>query len=83
MREPHPPQYAHAYPFVNNLGGTSWLNLWSPFVNTGTEQRFSLVRHGFVGGSGAGLQTVAQYEFQLSWELYAGSWWLFPCGLGV
>jgi hypothetical protein len=51
-------KYAHAYQFVNNHGGDSWLNLWSPAINQGASQIFSLSQHWYVGGSGASLQTV-------------------------
>ncbi len=38
-------KYAHAYQSVNNHGGNSWLNLWSPAINTSTGQIFSLAQH--------------------------------------
>lgn len=47
--------YAHAYQFVNNYGGDSWLNLWNPSV---AASQFSLSQQWYVGGSGSGLQTV-------------------------
>ncbi len=47
--------YAHAYQAVNNYGGDSWLNLWNPTVAT---NQMSLSQQWYVGGSGAGLQTV-------------------------
>jgi neprosin-like protein len=64
-------KYAHAYQFVNNLGGDSWVNLWSPGINTGAGQIFSLSQHWYVGGSGAGLQTVE------------GGWQVFPSKYGT
>jgi len=64
-------KYAHAYQFVNNTGGNSWLNLWSPSVNTGTGQIFSLAQHWYVGGSGSALQTVE------------GGWQVYPTKYGT
>ncbi len=54
--------YAHAYQNVNNYGGDSWLNLWSPTVAT---NRMSLSQQWYVGGSGAGRQTV-----EGGWQAY-------------
>lgn len=48
-------KYAHAYQTVNNWGGNSGLNLWSPSVGSG---QFSLTQQWYVGGSGSSLQTV-------------------------
>ena len=59
--------YAYAYQSVNNNGGNSWLNLWSPSVGTG--QIFSLAQHWYVGGSGSGLQTV-----EGGWQNYPGKY---------
>jgi len=47
--------YAHKYAFtqqnVNNLGGNSNLNLWSPYVNTGVGgEMLSLSQEWYVGG---------------------------------
>jgi hypothetical protein len=53
---------------VNNWGGNSVLNLWSPPVNTGAGEDFSLTQHWYVGGSGKtlpGLQTV-----EVGWQNY-------------
>ncbi len=61
-RDTVPHRYAHAYQFVNNNGGSSWLNLWLPVP---TPSNFSLVQHWYTGGSGAGLQTV-----EGGWQVY-------------
>jgi len=53
---------------VNNWGGNSTLNLWSPYVDTSKGEIFSLTQHWYVGGSGTslpGLQTV-----ELGWQNY-------------
>jgi hypothetical protein len=53
---------------VNNWGGNSVLNVWSPYVNTGQGEIFSLTQHWYVGGSGKslpGLQTV-----EVGWQNY-------------
>jgi hypothetical protein len=57
-----PHRYAHAYQFVNNNGGSSWLNLWCP---TPTPHNFSLSQHWYTGGNGSGLQTV-----EAGWQVY-------------
>jgi kumamolisin len=57
-----PHRYAHAYEFVNNNGGSSWLNLWTPIPTT---DNFSLMQHWYTGGSGTGLQTV-----EGGWQVY-------------
>lgn len=45
-------RYAHAYQFVTNYGGNSWLNLWNPSGD------FSISQQWYVGGSGDNRQTV-------------------------
>lgn len=49
-------RYAHAYQFVNNLGGHSYLNVWDPSI--AANEVFSLSQHWYSGGSGSGLQTA-------------------------
>ncbi|MGC2110092.1 MAG: neprosin family prolyl endopeptidase [Candidatus Korobacteraceae bacterium] len=51
-------KYAYTIQNVNNLGGNSALNLWSPFVNLNLRQIFSLSQQWYSGGAGANLQTV-------------------------
>ena len=58
-------KYAHAYQSVKNYGGNSWLNLWSPAVNTGIGEVFSLSQQWYTGGSGKNLQTV-----EGGWQVY-------------
>jgi hypothetical protein len=58
-------KYAHAYQVVKNYGGNSWLNLWSPSVNTAAGQVFSLSQHWYAGGSGKNTQTV-----EGGWQVY-------------
>jgi hypothetical protein len=60
--------YAHAYQFVNNYGGESWLNLWNPTTST---NQFSLSQQWYVGGSGSGLQTIE------------GGWQVYPAHYGT
>jgi hypothetical protein len=57
-------KYAHAYEVVDNLGGSSLLNLWMPPINTGATQVFSLAQHWYTGGNP--VQTVE------------GGWQAFP-----
>jgi hypothetical protein len=44
--------HAHASQVVDNYGGNSWLDLWSP------KGDFSISQHWYVGGQGCNLQTV-------------------------
>ncbi len=50
---------------VNNLGGNSNLNIWSPYVSTALGEVFSLSQEWYVGGSGSGLQTE-----EVGWIVY-------------
>jgi hypothetical protein len=56
-------RYAHAYQFVDNAGGSSFLNIWDPQIVS--DQVFSLCQHWYVAGSGAGLQTA-----ECGWQVY-------------
>ncbi len=58
-------KYSYTYQFVNNLGGNSNLNLWSPYVNTALGEIFSLSQEWYIGGSGAGTQTE-----EVGWVVY-------------
>jgi hypothetical protein len=58
-------KYSYTYSWVNNLGGNAALNLWSPYVNTGLGEVFSLSQEWYVGGSGYGLQTA-----EVGWQNY-------------
>jgi len=51
-------KYAYTVQFVNNYGGSSALNLWSPNVNTRAGQIFSLSQQWYAAGDGNNLQTV-------------------------
>jgi len=58
-------KYSYAYQWVNNLGGNSNLNIWSPYVNTSLGEVFSLSQEWYVGGSGSGTQTE-----EVGWVVY-------------
>jgi Neprosin len=58
-------KYSITYQYVNNLGGSSTLNIWSPYVNTSAGEIFSLSQEWYVGGSGVGLQTE-----EVGWVVY-------------
>ncbi len=64
-------KYAHAAQTVSNRGGSSWLSLWSPPVDGGTSQIFSLSQNWYYGGRGDALQTVE------------GGWQVFPLKYGT
>jgi hypothetical protein len=51
-------KYSTMYRYINNIGGNSNLNLWSPYVNTGLGEIFSLSQEWYIGGSGASTQTA-------------------------
>jgi hypothetical protein len=53
-------RYAHAYQTVNNIGGSSWMNLWDP---TPTNNQFSLSQHWYTGGDP--VQTI-----EGGWQVY-------------
>ena len=56
-------RWAHAYQNVVNGGGHSFLNIWQPPI--GANHVFSLSQHWYVGGGGAGLQTL-----ECGWQVY-------------
>jgi Neprosin len=56
-------RWAHAYQFVDNGGGHSYLNIWQPAI--GANQVFSLSQHWYTAGSGVGLQTI-----ECGWQVY-------------
>ena len=58
--------YARGVQFVDNLGGDSWLNLWSPTVSAG---RMSLSQQWFVSGEGDAKQTI-----ESGWQVMPGTW---------
>jgi len=61
-------KYSRTFQNVNAWGGNSDINLWSPNVNTGAGQVFSLTQHWYMGGSGSslpGFQTV-----EAGWQNY-------------
>jgi outer membrane protein assembly factor BamB len=60
-------KYAHAYQTVTNLGGHSFLNIWSPSI--GPNQVFSLCQHWYASGSGTSVQTV-----EAGWQVYPGKY---------
>ncbi len=71
LQDPAQPQAAAAHKYsityqnVNNLGGNSNLNVWSPYVNTSAGEVFSLSQEWYVGGSGSGTQTE-----EVGWIVY-------------
>jgi hypothetical protein len=58
-------KYSITYQNVNNLGGNSNLNVWSPYVNTGAGEVFSLSQEWYVGGGGSATQTE-----EVGWVVY-------------
>ena len=58
-------KYSYTYQNVNNVGGSSSLNLWSPAVKTARGEVFSLSQEWYVGGSGSATQTA-----EVGWQNY-------------
>jgi hypothetical protein len=58
-----PHEYAHAYEIVDNIGGHSVLNVWSPPV-TG-DQIFSLSQQWYVAQGNLGVQTA-----EVGWQVF-------------
>ncbi|WP_158628759.1 neprosin family prolyl endopeptidase [Dyella choica] len=68
-----PPQvYSHKYSYtyqnVTNIGQTDTINLWSPYVDTGADQIFSLAQSWTVGTTGT-TQTA-----EVGWQNYPGKY---------
>ena len=59
--------YAYSFQNVNNLGAHSFLNVWSPSVDTNQGQIFSLSQQWYAGGSGDNTQTA-----EVGWIVYPG-----------
>jgi len=58
--------YARGVQFVDNLGGDSWLNVWSPTVSSG---QMSLSQQWFVSGEGDSKQTI-----EGGWQVMPNKW---------
>jgi hypothetical protein len=61
-------KYSYTYQGVNNLGGNSSLNLWSPHVDTSAGEVFSLSQQWYVGGSGTKLP--GEQTAEVGWQNY-------------
>jgi hypothetical protein len=58
-------KYSYMLQNVNNLGGSSTLNLWNPpVVNTATDHQMTLSQEWYTGGSGAARQTA-----EVGWQI--------------
>jgi len=62
-------KYAVLLQNVNALGGSSTLNIWSPYVNQNLNESMSLMQEWYVGGSGASLQTA-----EVGWQVLPGKY---------
>jgi len=62
---------AHKYSYmtqtVDNLGGSSTLNIWRPYVDTSKGEVFSLSQEWYVGGTGTSTQTA-----EVGWQNFPG-----------
>jgi len=54
---------------VDNLGGNSNINIWSPYVDKDSGEVFSLSQEWYVGGSGDSTQTA-----EVGWQNWPGKW---------
>lgn len=59
--------YSAAFQNVNNIGGDSWLNVWSPSVKSNSQMSLSQIW--VDGGDGDGTQTV-----EAGWQVYPDKW---------
>jgi len=62
-------KYSYTYQGVNNVGGNSNLNLWSPAVDTASGEIFSLSQEWYSGGNGSKTQTA-----EVGWQNYPAMW---------
>ncbi len=71
LQIPVPPSHKYAYTrqTIDNLGGSSVLNLWSPNVDQAKGQVFSLSQQWYAGGDGDNTQTV-----EGGWQNYPGKY---------
>jgi neprosin-like protein len=69
-------KYSETVQNVNNLGGNSNLNLWSPYVNTSAGEVFSLSQEWYVGGINTGVplcggpQSCSIQTEEVGWIVY-------------
>jgi hypothetical protein len=62
-------RYAIMFQNVNNLGGSSTLNVWSPNVNTTLGEAMSLSQEWYIGSAGASTQTA-----EVGWQVMPQLW---------
>lgn len=67
--------YARGYQFVDNFGGDSWLNVWSPTVS---PSQMSLSQIWVVGAEGEAKQTV-----EAGWQVYPDKWGINQAALFI
>ncbi|MCU1294641.1 MAG: hypothetical protein JWP08_3491, partial [Bryobacterales bacterium] len=58
-------KYSYAYQYVNNLGDTTSINLWRPYVYTDIGEIFSLAQSWTIGQSSGPVQTA-----EVGWQNY-------------
>lgn len=63
-------KYSYTYQYVNNLGGNSNLNLWSPYVYTSLGEVFSLSQEWYISYNGT--TQTAEVGWQNYPALYGG-----------
>ncbi len=59
-------KYSYTYQYVNNLGDTDTINLWSPYVNTGLGEVFSLAQSWTIA------YTPVEQTAEVGWQNYPG-----------
>jgi hypothetical protein len=62
-------RYAIMTQTVDNVGGTSTLNIWSPDVNQDLGEQMSLSQEWYVGGSDVSTQTA-----EVGWQVQPSAW---------
>jgi neprosin-like protein len=73
-----PHKYSYTSQFVNNLGGNSNLNVWSPYVNTAVGEQFSLSQEWYVGGLNTGVPPCGQGVQSCSIQTEEVGWVVYP-----
>jgi Neprosin len=59
-------KYSYTYQYINNLGDTTTINLWSPYVNTSLGEIFSLSQSWTIA------YTPVEQTAEVGWQNYPG-----------
>jgi neprosin-like protein len=73
-----PHKYSFTNQYVNNLGGNSNLNVWTPYVNTVVGEQFSLSQEWYVGGLNTEVPPCGQGSESCSIQTEEVGWVVYP-----